>query len=226
MSITTLALCEFAGSALYLVTSFLSLVVYDPVLVDPVTYQAYVASVFASCIVLAFLVTGAKHLNPAVTVAAVVADPVGAGKQAVPLIVAQLVGSMVAAWTVHTLLPDPGGGRSLFPVNSRRGTPVVTVAGAFALESLGTCVLAVATVAKTEMVLVAVAEAVFCVHLFLFHFTGCSVNPARALAAAVGAGDFREVWLFITAPLVGGVCAGLLQRLRAHARRAAGSVSV
>jgi len=45
--------------------------------------------------------------------------------------------------------------------------------------------------------------------------TGTSVNPARSLGPAlvVGGAAFSQVWLFIVAPLVGGVLAAGLHQL-------------
>jgi aquaporin Z len=50
------------------------------------------------------------------------------------------------------------------------------------------------------------------VHLVGIPVTGTSVNPARSLGPAVilGGTALSQVWLFIVAPLVGGVIAALL----------------
>jgi len=55
------------------------------------------------------------------------------------------------------------------------------------------------------------------VHLIGINFTGTSVNPARSLATALGAlifnGDaaaLAQVWMFIVAPLLGGVLAAVI----------------
>ncbi len=49
------------------------------------------------------------------------------------------------------------------------------------------------------------------VHLFGIPFTGTSVNPARSLAPAVlqGGEALSQVWLFIVAPIIGCILAGL-----------------
>ncbi|MBR2176387.1 MAG: aquaporin [Clostridia bacterium] len=53
------------------------------------------------------------------------------------------------------------------------------------------------------------------VHIFGIHFTGTSVNPARSFGPAIFAGGdaFVNVWVFIVAPLVGGVLAALVYKL-------------
>ena len=50
------------------------------------------------------------------------------------------------------------------------------------------------------------------VHIFGIYFTGTSVNPARSFGPAlfVGGDALSNVWVFIVAPLVGGVLAALV----------------
>jgi aquaporin Z len=52
------------------------------------------------------------------------------------------------------------------------------------------------------------------VHLIGIPLTGTSVNPARSLGPAliVGSDALKQVWLFIVAPLLGGVIAAVLYR--------------
>ena len=53
------------------------------------------------------------------------------------------------------------------------------------------------------------------VHLIGIPITGTSVNPARSLGPAlvVGGQALNQVWLFIVAPLVGGILAAAVHRL-------------
>src|SRR6202035_1653246 len=62
---------------------------------------------------------------------------------------------------------------------------------------------------------VAIGFALVMVHLIGIPLTGTSVNPARSLGPAlvVGGTALSQVWLFIVAPLVGGVLAAGLHRL-------------
>ena len=52
------------------------------------------------------------------------------------------------------------------------------------------------------------------VHLFGIPFTGTSVNPARSLAPAVleKGNALGQVWIFIVAPVVGAILAGLFYK--------------
>ncbi len=49
--------------------------------------------------------------------------------------------------------------------------------------------------------------------------SGMSMNPARTLASALGAGDFRALWLYFSAPLLGMLGAAELYLLAAGVRR-------
>merc|ERR1719480_506218 len=65
---------------------------------------------------------------------------------------------------------------------------------------------------------VAIGFAVFLAHLFLIPITGCSINPPRSFGPAFvatldGESDmFKDFWIFLVAPCLGGVLAGLFHR--------------
>ena len=52
------------------------------------------------------------------------------------------------------------------------------------------------------------------VHILGIFFTGTSVNPARSFGPALfmGGDALRDVWVFIVAPLIGGVLAALIYK--------------
>lgn len=57
--------------------------------------------------------------------------------------------------------------------------------------------------------------------LFGIYFTGTSVNPARSFGPAlfVGGDALSNVWVFIVAPLVGGVLAALVYKCLAAGQK-------
>ncbi len=61
---------------------------------------------------------------------------------------------------------------------------------------------------------VAIGLTLTCIHLFCIPITGTSVNPARSLGPAIFAGGaaLSQLWLFIVAPIIGGVAAALVWR--------------
>ena len=50
------------------------------------------------------------------------------------------------------------------------------------------------------------------IHIFAIPITGTSVNPARSFAPAIFAGGMalKQLWLFIVAPILGGILAAIV----------------
>jgi len=90
--------------------------------------------------------------------------------------------------------------------------------GAFAAEVILTFLFVLVVLAATSHVAsagfagLAIGVALAVVHLVGIPLTGTSVNPARSLGPAVIVGGWAlsQLWLFIVAPLVGGVVAALV----------------
>ena len=97
----------------------------------------------------------------------------------------------------------------------------IGVGGAFIFEMILTglfvfIVLRVTSAtANAATAAIAIGLTLTVVHLIGIPITGTSVNPARSLGPAlvVGGAALSQVWLFIVAPLIGGVLAAGLHRL-------------
>ena len=59
----------------------------------------------------------------------------------------------------------------------------------------------------------AVGLTVAAAHLFAVPYTGCALNPARALGPAVLLREFGQLGLFWLGPMVGGLAAAVVHRL-------------
>ena len=87
--------------------------------------------------------------------------------------------------------------------------------GVFLVEVVLTALFVFAILSATSKTAIAAAAGIVsvftltAVHLIGIPITGTSVNPARSLGPAliVGGTALRQVWLFIVAPLVGGIVA-------------------
>ena len=96
----------------------------------------------------------------------------------------------------------------------------LSVGGAFAAEVVLTFLFVLVVLAATSHTAsagfagLAIGMALTVVHLIGIPLTGTSVNPARSLGPAimVGGDAIKQVWLFIVAPLVGGVIAALVYK--------------
>ena len=93
--------------------------------------------------------------------------------------------------------------------------------GAFVFEVLGTALLVFVVLMVTAQSAapgfagLAIGLVLTVIHLVGIPLDGTSVNPARSLGPAVFAGThaMSHVWLFLVAPLIGGLFAALVSRL-------------
>ena len=164
-------------------------------------------------------VSGA-HVNPAVSLAMLVSGRMSVS-DFVGYVIAQVAGafagSAIISFIVSNSLTLSGTGADGFAELSAVG---LNQTGALVVEIVLTFVfvmtiLGVTRSAKTSSLagLVIGATLTF-VHILGIPLTGTSVNPARSLAPAVFAGGqaLEQVWVFIVAPLVGALIAGLFYR--------------
>jgi aquaporin Z len=166
-----------------------------------------------------------SHVNPAVTAGALLCGRI-ALYEAIGYWVAQFAGGIVGAlvlWgafstspqysrTVTGLGTDGYGSKSLIHIG---------VGGAFIFEVILTAIFVfivlrvTSATANPATAAIAIGLTLTVVHLVGIPVTGTSVNPARSLGPAlvVGGTALSQVWLFIVAPLAGGVLAAGLHRL-------------
>jgi aquaporin Z len=151
-------------------------------------------------------VSGA-HLNPAVTFGFFVARRFE-GRWVLPYIVSQCAGAILASVTL----------RIMFPANAMLGgtQPAGSSVQSFTLEMLLTfllmfVILSVSTGSKEKGVLagVAVGSVIALEALFAGPISGASMNPARSLAPALVSMHPDNLWLYLTAPVLG-ACVGML----------------
>jgi aquaporin Z len=151
-------------------------------------------------------VSGA-HLNPAVTVGFFLARRFH-GRDVAPYVLAQCVGAVAASGLLKALFPD----------HETLGLtrPAGPAAQSFTLEVVLTLflmfvVLSVSTGAKEKglMAGVAVGAVVGLEALFAGPVCGASMNPARSLAPALVSLHLGDLWIYMTAPVVGAAVAVL-----------------
>ena len=162
-------------------------------------------------------VSGA-HLNPAVSIAMFVNKRLSSS-ELVNYILGQVVGAFLASGSVLFLLANSGMSTASLGENALANG--VTVFGGFLFEVIATFlfVLVIMTVTSASKGNGAIAGLVIGLSLMAMilvglNITGLSVNPARSLAPAVfvGGAALQQVWIFILAPIVGGVLAALVAK--------------
>ena len=162
-------------------------------------------------------VSGA-HLNPAVSIAMFVNKRLSSS-ELVNYILGQVVGAFLASGSVLFLLANSGMSTASLGENALANG--VTVFGGFLFEVIATFlfVLVIMTVTSASKGNGAIAGLVIGLSLMAMilvglNITGLSVNPARSLAPAVfvGGAALQQVWIFILAPIVGGVLAAFVAK--------------
>ena len=165
------------------------------------------------------------HVNPAVTIGALLARRLPL-TEAVGYWIAQFAGGIVGAlvlWGTFTTSPlysrtVTGLGTDGWGASSKIH---IGAGGAFVFEMIMTAIFVFVILRVTSATgnaataAIAIGLTLTVVHLLGIPITGTSVNPARSLGPAlvVGGTALSQVWLFIVAPLVGGVLAAVLHRL-------------
>ena len=151
------------------------------------------------------------HFNPAVSLAALLDRRLGL-VDAVAYVVAQVVGAIGASAVVLVL-------NSQDAVRSTRNAHPATVTDlqAFALEVILTAllVMVILTVSKRDPghAPLAIPLTLVVIHLAGIPYSGASVNPARALGPALVGGDLSQVWIYLTAPFLGGAIGWVVYRV-------------
>jgi aquaporin Z len=165
------------------------------------------------------------HVNPAVTLGALIARRIGL-REAAGYWVAQFAGGILGAlllWGMFSASPRYHKSLTGLGTNGygRESLVRLSLGGAFLTEVVLTAVFVFVVLSVTRpdapsaVAGVAIGLALTVVHLIGIPLTGTSVNPARSLGPAlvVGGTPLHQVWLFIVAPLVGAVVAAALHEL-------------
>lgn len=178
-------------------------------------------------VVMAYAIGGISgcHINPAITISMLVAGKINA-KDAVAYVIAQLIGAVLAAFVLMQILSGQAGfemgeyalGSNGWGENYQNN---FNVTAAFIAEAVLTFLFLFVIFATTSkfgnstMAGLAIGLTLVLIHLVAIPITGTSVNPARSFGPALFAGGaaLSQLWLFIVAPLVGGIAAALFWKV-------------
>jgi len=161
------------------------------------------------------------HVNPAVSIGLWVSKRLST-KDMIGYVVAQFIGATIGAAILylivtHSSLPF-GMGTNGYGALSAAGVSMWT---AFGIEVILTAVFVYVILVVTSKEATAnIAGLVIGLTLVLIHLlgimlTGTSVNPARSFGPALfmGGEALSQVWVFIAAPLLGGICAAVIYKV-------------
>ncbi len=148
------------------------------------------------------------HINPAVTIAACVAKRFPA-KDVAPYIAAQCAGALAASATLKAIYPAAEGLGATLPAGDLMQSFTLEVILTFFLVFVA---FGVTTAGRAESILagLAIGGTVGLDVLVGGPISGASMNPARSLGPAVIGGQTQHLWMYLTAPVVGGILAALV----------------
>ncbi|HTW44153.1 MAG TPA: aquaporin Z [Acidobacteriaceae bacterium] len=163
------------------------------------------------------------HINPAVTLGMLIAKRINV-KDSVGYWIAQIIGAILAAAVILAIAKGmPGGydphvaglGADGYGLHSPDG---FSMAAGFIAEMVLTAFLVIVVIGSTDVKApvgfagVAIGLVLTLDHLVCIPITNTSVNPARSIGPAlfVGGWALQQLWLFIVAPLIGGIIAALV----------------
>ena len=145
------------------------------------------------------------HLNPAVTIGFLVAKRFNI-KEVIPYILAQLLGALIAAYSLKVL----------FPLNDTLGAslPSGSWQQSFIFETILTfllmfVILNVSTGAKEKGIMAgaAIGATVGLEAMFAGPVCGASMNPVRSIGPAIASGHTEHLWVYVVATILGAIMA-------------------
>ena len=165
------------------------------------------------------------HINPAITIGMYVDKRIDT-RDAIGYIVFQFIGGIIGAVLLWLILnqtsvwtPADGLGTNGFGAASMAG---INMGGALLVEILLTFIFVLAALGVTSTKATAaqggivIGLTLVLVHLLGIGLTGTSVNPARSFGPALmmlaenNSLPIEQVWVFIVAPIIGAIIAGLV----------------
>lgn len=163
------------------------------------------------------------HINPAVSLGAFVSGRMSAGDMVVYWI-AQFIGAALGAAVVYMIaigsadyslvadgLGQNGWGAGYLGEYTMQSALIFEVVATFLFVTV--ILGATQDRAPTAFAGLAIGMTLWAIHLVGIQVTGVSVNPARSFGPALFTG-MGQLWLFILAPAVGAVLAGLVFRMK------------
>ena len=162
------------------------------------------------------------HLNPAVSIGLYVGGRFDS-KDLLPYIVAQLLGAVVAAGVLYTIVTGkPGADIGTFAANGygEHSPDGYGMMAALITEVVMTFIFLIVILGATHAKApagfagLAIGLCLTLIHLISIPVTNTSVNPARSTSQALFVGDWAigQLWLFWLAPIVGAALAGVVYK--------------
>lgn len=158
------------------------------------------------------------HINPAISIAMLAVGKLSV-QDTIGYVVAQILGAIAGAGILYTIVSGKASFTSLgdYGLGSNGwGEGYLgnySTTAAFITELVMTCIFLLVIFATTSkqgnpnMAGLAIGITLVLIHMVAIPITGTSVNPARSIGPAIFAGSkaLSHLWLFIVAPIAGGL---------------------
>ncbi len=160
------------------------------------------------------------HVNPAVSLGALVAGRMSAG-DFITYVIAQVAGAIVGALVLYIIMTGKASGWTGGMGTNGWGPGYLgeyNTLSALIFEIVATFIFVVVILGVTHKLALghfaglAIGLTLVMIHIVGINVTGVSVNPARSIGPALFAGGqaLSQLWLFIVAPFVGAALAGFV----------------
>lgn len=149
------------------------------------------------------------HINPAVSIGFACLSKLKP-KDTIVYSIVQIIGGLLASFLLLLLFPEHETLGATFPSGS--------VQQSFVLELILSYFLMLVIVfvsqnpSTSQYTAIAVGATVLLEALFAGPVCGASMNPARSIAPAIASGHIQHLWIYIVAPIIGSLLAGLTWR--------------
>lgn len=162
------------------------------------------------------------HLNPAVTIGLWAGGRVESST-VLPYVVAQCLGGLTGAGILFIIATGNGNAIGNFAANGfgEHSPGGYNMISAFVTEFVMTFMFIIIIFGATEkdrareaFAGIAIGLALTLIHLISIPVTNTSVNPARSLSQAIFVQGWalKQLWLFIVAPILGGIVGGMVYK--------------
>lgn len=159
------------------------------------------------CMIYTFGEISGAQFNPAVTIAFTVAGRFDK-KEMLPYIVSQIAGAFLATLILKLLFPSNHNLGATLPAGSQIQSFVLEVILTYLLMLV---ILNLSQGSKETGLFagIAIGATVLLEAMFAGPICGASMNPARSLSPAIVSGNIIDLWVYITAPILGAILATL-----------------
>lgn len=160
------------------------------------------------------------HINPAITIGVWVAGRMK-GSEAVGYIISQIIGAIIGSAIIWVLLHTGVAPQNPGCITGANDFGPGMLGAALIAEAVFTFIFVYVVLRTTDSVNgagnfagLAIGLTLVLIHIVCIPITGTSVNPARSIGPAIfqGGSALANLWVFIVAPAVGGIVAGIVAK--------------